>query len=70
MTPEERNWLHNIYLALFFGGSDTPEGKSLLALVDSARQNNPDAVVIAQQLVALGLGEQVASELVKKLSND
>lgn len=38
MTPEERNWLNNLYLAMFAGGASTPENKSLLGLVDEVRR--------------------------------
>lgn len=33
LTPEEHNWLQNVYAALLVGGSSMPEGKSVAALL-------------------------------------
>jgi hypothetical protein len=71
LQADERTWLYNLYLAMFYGGKDTPGQKSLLARVDEARSKQAavDPAVVAQSLIAAGIGQQVASELIRQLGN-
>jgi hypothetical protein len=67
VTPDEHNYLYNLYLGMFFGGSDTPGNKSLFRLVDELqiRLNElaGEGIVIDYDKLAVKVADLIAQRL-------